>query len=229
MNPFSPSILLSRRAAVPQISSSWLQQNQPEYNADGGRGRSKQKQVVALVKSKAPWRDRFDSHVPSRPVPSVSLSSHGHEAYSRSTPLHAESREPSHRAYNLLGTFVKHPRDNAPLLSCGERDPHVLAYVLLCKLAYACRWLHVSEFHGTVSQGQSLSCIFGILARRAKGSRPDNRHVRLAGGWCWFVLREEYCWLVAGGWFVLREKYCWLVSDKPSEQGESRPALTREY
>jgi hypothetical protein len=36
--------------------------------------------------------------------------------------------------------------------------------------------------------------------------------VRLADGWCWFVLREEYCWLVAGGWFVLREKYCWLVA-----------------
>jgi hypothetical protein len=45
--------------------------------------------------------------------------------------------------------------------------------------------------------------------------------VRLAGadGWCWFVLREEYCWLVAGGWFVVREKYCWLVADKPNEQG----------
>jgi hypothetical protein len=37
-------------------------------------------------------------------------------------------------------------------------------------------------------------------------------------GWCWFVLREEYCWLVAGGWFVVREKYCWLVAHKPSEQ-----------
>jgi hypothetical protein len=35
----------------------------------------------------------------------------------------------------------------------------------------------------------------------------------------WFVLREEYCCLVAGGWFVVREKYCWLVADKPSEQG----------
>jgi hypothetical protein len=34
----------------------------------------------------------------------------------------------------------------------------------------------------------------------------------VADGWCWFVLREEYCWLVAGGWFVVREKYCWLVS-----------------
>jgi hypothetical protein len=35
-----------------------------------------------------------------------------------------------------------------------------------------------------------------------------------------FLLREEYCWLVAGGCFVLREKYCWLVADKPNEQGE---------
>jgi hypothetical protein len=44
----------------------------------------------------------------------------------------------------------------------------------------------------------------------------------VADGWCWFVLREEYCWLVAGGWFVLREKYCWLVADKPNEQGAIR-------
>jgi hypothetical protein len=43
----------------------------------------------------------------------------------------------------------------------------------------------------------------------------------VADGWCWFVLREKYCWLVAGGWFILREKYCWLVADKPSEQGGS--------
>jgi hypothetical protein len=43
--------------------------------------------------------------------------------------------------------------------------------------------------------------------------------VRLADGWCWFVLREKYCWLIAGDWFVPREKYCWLVADKPSEQG----------
>jgi hypothetical protein len=41
----------------------------------------------------------------------------------------------------------------------------------------------------------------------------------VADGWCWFVVREEYCWLVAGGWFDVREKYCWLVADKPSEQG----------
>jgi hypothetical protein len=44
--------------------------------------------------------------------------------------------------------------------------------------------------------------------------------VRLvADGWCWFVMREKYCWLVADGWFILREKYCWRVTDKPSEQG----------
>jgi hypothetical protein len=39
----------------------------------------------------------------------------------------------------------------------------------------------------------------------------------VADDWCWFVLREKYCWLVAGVWFVLREKYCWLVADKPNE------------
>jgi hypothetical protein len=42
----------------------------------------------------------------------------------------------------------------------------------------------------------------------------------VADGRCWSVLREEYCWLVAGGWFIVREKYCWLVADKPSEQGD---------
>jgi hypothetical protein len=42
----------------------------------------------------------------------------------------------------------------------------------------------------------------------------------VADGWCWFVLKEECCWLVACGWFVLREKYCWLVADKPSEQAD---------
>jgi hypothetical protein len=41
-------------------------------------------------------------------------------------------------------------------------------------------------------------------------------------GWCWFVLREKYCWLVADGWFVLREKYRWLVADKPNEQASQR-------
>jgi hypothetical protein len=43
--------------------------------------------------------------------------------------------------------------------------------------------------------------------------------VRLAGGWCWFVLKEKYCRLVADDWFVMRENYCWLMADKPSEHG----------
>jgi hypothetical protein len=41
-------------------------------------------------------------------------------------------------------------------------------------------------------------------------------------GWYWFVLREEYCWLVAGDWFVLREKSCCcIVADKPSDWFEN--------
>jgi hypothetical protein len=51
-----------------------------------------------------------------------------------------------------------------------------------------------------------------------KGKKLDKFAARSVDGWCWFVLREEYCWLVVGGWFVLRENYCWLVADKPSEQ-----------
>jgi hypothetical protein len=39
----------------------------------------------------------------------------------------------------------------------------------------------------------------------------------VADDWCWFVLREKYYWLVAGGWFVLRDKHCCLVADKPNE------------
>jgi hypothetical protein len=49
----------------------------------------------------------------------------------------------------------------------------------------------------------------------------------VADSWCWFVLREKYCWLVAGGWFVLREKYCWLVADKPSEQGAGEDSIEK--
>jgi hypothetical protein len=50
----------------------------------------------------------------------------------------------------------------------------------------------------------------------------------VADGWCWFVLREKYYWLVADGWFVLREKYCWLVADKPNEQGVKQKSLWGE-
>jgi hypothetical protein len=37
----------------------------------------------------------------------------------------------------------------------------------------------------TVEEELELCSLFGWL---------------VADGWCWFVLREEYCWLVAGGW-----------------------------
>jgi hypothetical protein len=33
----------------------------------------------------------------------------------------------------------------------------------------------------------------------------------VADVWCWFVLREKYCWLVAGGWFVVRETAGWRL------------------
>jgi hypothetical protein len=51
----------------------------------------------------------------------------------------------------------------------------------------------------------------------------------VADGWCWFVLREKYCWLIADGWFVVREKYCWLVADKPNEQGDLVNPLYRIF
>jgi hypothetical protein len=35
-------------------------------------------------------------------------------------------------------------------------------------------------------------------------NRANLQPVRLAGGWCWFVLRE---------------KYSWLVADKPNKRG----------
>jgi hypothetical protein len=61
-----------------------------------------------------------------------------------------------------------------------------------------------------------------VLRSGGGGLTPTGlQPVRLAGGCCWFVLKEEYCWLVAGGWFILREEYCWLVTDKPSEQAVS--------
>jgi hypothetical protein len=50
----------------------------------------------------------------------------------------------------------------------------------------------------------------------------------VADGWCWFVLREEYCWLIVGGWFIVREKYYWLVADKPREQGCLCPVFFKQ-
>jgi hypothetical protein len=51
----------------------------------------------------------------------------------------------------------------------------------------------------------------------------------VADGWCWFVLREKYCWLIASGWFVVREKYCWLVADKPNQQAADGQVVKSTY
>jgi hypothetical protein len=51
----------------------------------------------------------------------------------------------------------------------------------------------------------------------------------VADGWCWFILREEYCLLIVGGWFVLRKMYCWLVVDKPSEQEQYQESKSSWY
>jgi hypothetical protein len=73
----------------------------------------------------------------------------------------------------------------------------------------------------------SESVIFCYLSSERKvGSESMQGPVRsslfvrlVAGGRCWFVLREKYNWLVASGWFVQREKYRSLVADKPDEPG----------
>jgi hypothetical protein len=72
------------------------------------------------------------------------------------------------------------------------------------------------------------NCISLLIERHRIRTSVANKHREIqtcslfgwlvADGWCWFVLREEYCWRVAGGWFVLRGKYYWLVADKPREQ-----------
>jgi hypothetical protein len=49
-----------------------------------------------------------------------------------------------------------------------------------------------SDYRIIIIRNMLISSLFGWL---------------VADGWCWFVLRDEYCCLVAGGWFVLREKY----------------------
>jgi hypothetical protein len=47
----------------------------------------------------------------------------------------------------------------------------------------------------------------GELSQKTTEITSLTRPVRLAGGWCWFVLREEYCWLVAAGcWWLIRSE-----------------------
>jgi hypothetical protein len=59
---------------------------------------------------------------------------------------------------------------------------------LHCPFASSC-W---SLFNLTIIQGDTFQSLFGWL---------------VADGWCWFVLREEYCWLVtAGCWWLVRSE-----------------------
>jgi hypothetical protein len=53
----------------------------------------------------------------------------------------------------------------------------------------------------------------------------------VADGWCWFVLREEYCWLVVGGWFVLSTVGWWLISqaNRPIFSTSFRPHLNASW
>jgi hypothetical protein len=53
----------------------------------------------------------------------------------------------------------------------------------------------------------------GVIYILVPGGKIMNSHrVGLFGwlvadGWCWFVLREEYCWLVAAGcWWLIRSE-----------------------
>jgi hypothetical protein len=50
----------------------------------------------------------------------------------------------------------------------------------------------------------------GCLALLQKATKVASNSLfgwLVADGWCWFVLREEYCWLVAAGsWWLVRSE-----------------------
>ena len=82
------------------------------------------------------------------------------------------------------------------------------------------------DFGGNICRGknQGLSKLVVIVSFRNFTPKLFLilHSVRLAAadGWCWFVVREKYCWLaVAGGWcwFGVREKYCWPVAAEQSD------------
>jgi hypothetical protein len=105
--------------------------------------------------------------------------------------------------------------------------------LILMKKALESNSQRLAEVGGAIYElknlisGSFISWSFNFVPRNCNILTPSRIDMWLtismfvwlvANGWCWFVLREKYCWLVVGGWFVLREKYCWLVADKPSEQ-----------
>jgi hypothetical protein len=68
---------------------------------------------------------------------------------------------------------------------------HLLNYIynsIITYAYYACKSLVDCFPDYFISLFQQRNSLFGLVA----------------DGWCWFALREEYCWLVAAG-------CCWLV------------------
>jgi hypothetical protein len=63
----------------------------------------------------------------------------------------------------------------------------------------------------TVSRNSILnSTPVGILSHQFYAAYLNSNSLfgwLVADGWCWFVLREEYCWLVAAGcWWLVRSE-----------------------
>jgi hypothetical protein len=50
------------------------------------------------------------------------------------------------------------------------------------------------------------------------------RYSACSFGWWLMLIYSERKVLLAYCWFVLREKYCWLVADKPNEQATTKYA-----
>jgi hypothetical protein len=117
---------------------------------------------------------------------------------------------------------------------CGGPRAYVLCIYVSSQWSGVCEFQKfLSSQHGVrahaSSDGGGDCSGDRAMVRGEKGARRAGwRHVGVAAlnlfgwlvadGWCWFVLREKYCWLVPDDWFILREKYCWLGTDKPNEQ-----------
>ena len=95
----------------------------------------------------------------------------------------------------------------------GER-PKAAGY-LACHRTRICMHHQCMENiyrHGVRFSLMTACDAFQILHYRQGGSLYIHSvRYAVAGGWCWFVMKEKYCWLAGGCcWFGMREKHCWL-------------------
>jgi hypothetical protein len=61
--------------------------------------------------------------------------------------------------------------------------------------------------HGDCRGGRRLTVFLDPLKTRSAPSTFSLFGWLVADDWCWFVLREEYCWLVAAGcWWLVRSE-----------------------